>query len=74
MHPHGQGYLPLQDDLIYAGQPIALVVAVTLDQAMHAGTLIKVEYETHPPLVFDLRTAKSRRSSAIFVAGYIVGR
>ena len=46
LHPHGQGYLPLQDDQIhYAGQPIALVVAATLDQAAHAGTLIKVEYE-----------------------------
>ena len=44
LHPHGQGYLPLQDDEIhYAGQPIALVVATTRDQAMHAGTLISVE-------------------------------
>jgi xanthine dehydrogenase YagR molybdenum-binding subunit len=59
LHPHGQGYLPLQDDLIhYAGQPIALVVAATLDQATHAGTLINVEYETHPPAVFDLRTVE----------------
>ena len=34
LHPHGQGYLPLQDERIhYAGQPIALVVAATLDQA-----------------------------------------
>ena len=38
LHPHGQCYLPLQDDQIhYAGQPIALVVAETLDQAAHAG-------------------------------------
>jgi xanthine dehydrogenase YagR molybdenum-binding subunit len=59
LHPHGQEYLPLQDDLIhYAGQPIALVVAATLDQATHAGTLIKVKYETHPPAVFDLGTAE----------------
>lgn len=30
LHPHGQGYLPLQDDEIhYAGQPIAVVVAGT---------------------------------------------
>src|SRR4029077_16524897 len=29
----------------------------TLDQATYAGTLIKVAYETHPPVVFDLRTA-----------------
>jgi xanthine dehydrogenase YagR molybdenum-binding subunit len=59
LHPHGQGYLPLQDDKIhYAGQPIALVVAATLDQAAYAGTLIEVDYEAHPPVVFDLRTAK----------------
>jgi xanthine dehydrogenase YagR molybdenum-binding subunit len=58
LRPQGQTYLPLQDDRIhYAGQPVALVVASTLDQATYAGTLIKVAYETHPPVVFDLRTA-----------------
>jgi xanthine dehydrogenase YagR molybdenum-binding subunit len=58
LRPQGQTYLPLQDDRIhYAGQPIALVVAATRDQATHAGTLIKVEYETRAPAVFDLRTA-----------------
>src|SRR6267378_5448870 len=46
LHPHGQSYLPLQDDQIhYAGQPVALVVAGTLDQATYAGTLIRVEYQ-----------------------------
>jgi xanthine dehydrogenase YagR molybdenum-binding subunit len=59
LRPQGQTYLPLQDDQIhYAGQPIALVVAATLDQATYAGTLIKASYETHSPRVFDLRTAK----------------
>ena len=58
--PHGQGYLPLQDDKIhYAGQPVALVVAATLDQAAHAGTLIKVDYETAPPAAFNSETAKA---------------
>ena len=58
LRPQGQTYLPLQDDRIhYAGQPVALVVAATLDQATYAGTLIKVAYEAHPPVVFDLRTA-----------------
>ncbi|HEY2049314.1 MAG TPA: xanthine dehydrogenase family protein molybdopterin-binding subunit [Caulobacteraceae bacterium] len=53
LHPHGQGYLPLQDDRIhYSGQPIALVVATTLAQATHAGTLIQVEYEEDKPVVF----------------------
>ena len=58
LRPQGQTYLPLQDDRIhYAGQPVALVVAATLDQANYAGTLIKVTYETQVPVVFDLRTA-----------------
>jgi xanthine dehydrogenase YagR molybdenum-binding subunit len=59
LRPHGQGYLPLQDNKIhYAGQPVALVVAATLDQAAYAGTLIKVEYETQQPDVFGPETAK----------------
>jgi xanthine dehydrogenase YagR molybdenum-binding subunit len=58
LHPHGQSYLPLQDDRIhYACQPVALVVAKTLDQAMHAGTLIKVGYQAEPPAVFGPQTA-----------------
>ena len=53
LHPHGQSYLPLQDERIhYAGQPIALVVAETLDQAAYAGTLIGVEYEADAHVVF----------------------
>ena len=59
LHPHGQSYLPLQDERIYyAGQPIALVVAATRDQASHAGTLIDVEYEARPPVVFGRQTAR----------------
>jgi xanthine dehydrogenase YagR molybdenum-binding subunit len=54
LRPHGQGYLPLQDnDIHYAGQPIALVVANTRDQASYAGSLIRVEYEVRQPIVFD---------------------
>src|SRR2546425_720385 len=59
LHPHGQSYLPLQDERIhYAGQPIALVVAATLDQATHAATLIRIEYEAQRPVVFGPQTAK----------------
>jgi xanthine dehydrogenase YagR molybdenum-binding subunit len=58
LHPHGQGYLPLQDDVIhYAGQPVALVVAATRDQAAYAGTLIRVEYEVRKPVVFGRQSA-----------------
>jgi xanthine dehydrogenase YagR molybdenum-binding subunit len=59
LHPYGQGYLPLQDDAIhYAGQPVALVLAKSLDQAASAGTLVKIEYVVNPPVVFDAETAK----------------
>jgi xanthine dehydrogenase YagR molybdenum-binding subunit len=59
LHPHGQGYLPLQDDRIhYAGQPIALVVAETLAQASHAGTLIDVQYDVRKPTVFGQQTVQ----------------
>ncbi len=60
LHPHGQGYLPLQDDKIhYAGQPIAMVVASKLDQAVQAATLIKVHYEVAQPVVFDADTTRA---------------
>jgi xanthine dehydrogenase YagR molybdenum-binding subunit len=59
LHPHGQSYLPLQDDrILYADQPIALVVATTLDQATYAGTLIRVEYDAKPPVVFDAHSVE----------------
>jgi len=59
LHPHGQGYLPLQDDRIhYAGQPIALVVAITRDQAMHAATLVAVQYQAERAVFLSRETAK----------------
>src|SRR5579871_4010033 len=60
LHPHGQSYLPLQDDkILYADQPVALIVATTHDQAGYAGTLIEVEYEPVPPTVFGPATLKN---------------
>ena len=59
LHPHGQGYLPLQDDKVhYAGQPVALVIAETRDAAAHAGSLVKFEYAAEPPVVFSRDSAK----------------
>ena len=54
LHPHGKSYLPLQDDKIhYAGQPVAVVIAETHDQAAHAGTLITIGFASRPPVVFS---------------------
>jgi len=47
--PLGQDLLPLQGDLVlYEGQPIALVVARTLETAMEAARLVKVVYREQP--------------------------
>ena len=58
LRPQGQTYLPLQDDKIhYAGQPVAVVVAETLDQAACAGTLIEIAYAADRPVVFSPQAA-----------------
>jgi xanthine dehydrogenase YagR molybdenum-binding subunit len=48
----GEIRVVFEDDKVhYAGQYIALVVAETLQQAQHAANLVKITYETAPPLV-----------------------
>jgi xanthine dehydrogenase YagR molybdenum-binding subunit len=45
----GETFFPIQDDAIhYAGQPVAIVVADTLEQAQHAATLVEVTYAEAP--------------------------
>jgi xanthine dehydrogenase YagR molybdenum-binding subunit len=41
----GETFFPMQDDMIhYAGQPVAIVVADSLERAQHAATLVRVSY------------------------------
>lgn len=48
--PYSKGYIPLQDDVIHHdGQPVAYVVAGTLEQAQHAATLVAVRYDRQTP-------------------------
>jgi xanthine dehydrogenase YagR molybdenum-binding subunit len=45
----GGPFRPLYSDrILYSGQPIALVVAESLEMAEHAGSLIRVEYQRQP--------------------------
>jgi xanthine dehydrogenase YagR molybdenum-binding subunit len=47
----GESFFPMQDDAIhYAGQPVALVVAQTYEQAQYAGSLVHVSYEPAPSI------------------------
>lgn len=42
----GQHYLPLQDDrVLYEGEPVALVVADTLERAIYAASLVRARIE-----------------------------
>jgi xanthine dehydrogenase YagR molybdenum-binding subunit len=48
----GEARLPFEDDVVhYAGQYVALVVAITLEQAIAAASLVRVEYEERTPAV-----------------------
>jgi xanthine dehydrogenase YagR molybdenum-binding subunit len=47
----GMSFFPMQDDSVrYAGQPVALIVADTRQQADHAASLLDVRYEAAAPL------------------------
>ncbi len=45
----GETFFPLQDEVVhYAGQPVAIVIADTLERAQHAATLLRISYEEVP--------------------------
>ncbi|MCD5994791.1 xanthine dehydrogenase family protein molybdopterin-binding subunit [Pseudomonas sp. CDFA 602] len=45
----GSPFRPFYNDkVLYSGQPLALVVADSLELARHAGSLIRIEYEQQP--------------------------
>jgi xanthine dehydrogenase YagR molybdenum-binding subunit len=47
----GQSFFPMQDDMVhYAGQPVAIVVADTLEQAQYAASLVQVRYAVSAPV------------------------
>jgi xanthine dehydrogenase YagR molybdenum-binding subunit len=55
--PSGRELSLLQDRRVrYNGEPIGLVVAETFEQATHAASLVRAQYESHPPLI-DMQAA-----------------
>ncbi|QCI12212.1 xanthine dehydrogenase family protein molybdopterin-binding subunit [Pseudomonas putida] len=60
----GKPFRPLFNDrVLYSGQPVALVVAQSLELARHAGALLRVEIEPEP-FETDLLAALDRAHSA----------
>jgi xanthine dehydrogenase YagR molybdenum-binding subunit len=70
----GETFFPMQDDLVhYAGQPVAIVVAGTPEQARYAATLVDVRYaETPSVTTIDQGRADAYEPEKIF-GGFIPG-
>ncbi|MEU9119928.1 xanthine dehydrogenase family protein molybdopterin-binding subunit [Streptomyces sp. NPDC048506] len=71
----GQTFFPLQDEVVhYTGQPVAVVVADTLERAQHAAALIRVSYQETPSVTtLDQGRDLAYEPEAIF-AGFVPGR
>jgi xanthine dehydrogenase YagR molybdenum-binding subunit len=55
--PAGRELSLLQDRAVrYNGEPIGLVVANTFEQATHAASLVRAQYESHTPVI-DMQSA-----------------
>ena len=49
----GTRFMPMQGtNIVYAGQPVAVVVAQTVEQADHAAALVSVSYKEEKPVAF----------------------
>lgn len=71
----GESFFPMQDDVVhYAGQPVAVIVADTLERAQHAASLVHVHYHrTESITVLDQGRDDSYEPDRIF-AGLMPGR
>lgn len=71
----GETFFPMQDDEVhYAGQPVAIVVAETLEQAGHAAALVEAEYDEAPSVtVIEQGRAGAREPEKIF-GGFMPAR
>ena len=66
------GFMPMQNDQIfYAGQPVAVVVADTLERAQYAATLVRVQIAPEAPIAsYHSPQAKPYRPESV---GYAPG-
>jgi xanthine dehydrogenase YagR molybdenum-binding subunit len=71
----GETFFPMQDDVVhYAGQPVAIVVADSLEQAQHAATLVQVSYaETPSVTTIDQGRADAYEPEKLF-GGFMPGQ
>ena len=59
----GESRVPLEDDQVHwVGQHLGVVVAESFEQAVHAASLVRVEYENAPPIL-TLPDERAQRNS-----------
>ncbi len=69
--PAGSPFKPLHDDEIhYSGQPVALVVATTLEVARYAAMLVRIEVESRPHETNLLAHRDRAKTPSRLKAGY----
>jgi xanthine dehydrogenase YagR molybdenum-binding subunit len=71
----GETFFPMQDETVhYAGQPVAIVVADSLERAQYAATLVRITYDETP----SLTTVEQGRDQAYepqrIFGGFVPGR
>ena len=65
----GETFFPMQDDEVhYAGQPVAIVVADSLERAQHGAILLRIDYDETPS-----RTTVEQARSDAYVPERIFG-
>jgi xanthine dehydrogenase YagR molybdenum-binding subunit len=59
----GEGRVPLEDDQVHwVGQHLGVVVAESFEQAIHAASLVRIEYE-HAPALLTLPDERAQQKS-----------
>ncbi|MEV4630014.1 xanthine dehydrogenase family protein molybdopterin-binding subunit [Micromonospora sp. NPDC049523] len=71
----GESFFPMQDEVVhYAGQPIAIVVADTIERAEHAASLLRIDFAELPAhTVLDQVRDQAYEPQRIF-GGMLPGR
>jgi xanthine dehydrogenase YagR molybdenum-binding subunit len=67
----GMSFAPMQDDIIqYAGQPVAIVVAESLEQAEGAAALVGIGYQAQTPVA---SLADAEAAGGVFDPEHVMG-
>lgn len=70
--PGGRPFKPLLDERVhYSGQPVALVIAETFEQARYAASLVEVDYEITAHATELMKGLDRARAPTGFKAGFV---